>query len=51
MPRKSKRLLADADSALAEFGYTAIAGEHMVVLEKTPTAIASATSSAVRPPK
>jgi nitrile hydratase len=32
-----KRLLADAPAAIAELGYTAGQGEHMVVLENTPT--------------
>jgi nitrile hydratase len=32
-----RRLLADADSAIAELGYTGQQGEHMVVLENTPT--------------
>ena len=32
-----RRLLADADKAIAELGYTGQQGEHMVVLENTPT--------------
>ena len=36
-PAYKRRLLADADAALAEFGYTGQQGEHMVVLENTPT--------------
>jgi nitrile hydratase subunit alpha len=36
-PAYKRRLLADADSAIAEFGYTGQQGEHMVVLENTPT--------------
>jgi nitrile hydratase len=36
-PAYKRRLLADADSALAELDYTGLAGEHMVVLENTPT--------------
>jgi nitrile hydratase len=36
-PAYKRRLLADADAAIAEFGYTGIAGEHMVVVESTPT--------------
>jgi nitrile hydratase len=35
-PAYKRRLLADADAALAEFGYTGQQGEHMVVLENTP---------------
>jgi nitrile hydratase len=36
-PAYKRRLLADADSAIAELGYTGQQGEHMVVLENTPT--------------
>jgi nitrile hydratase len=36
-PAYKGRLLSDADAALAEFGYTGQQGEHMVVLENTPT--------------
>jgi nitrile hydratase len=36
-PEYKRRLLADADSAIAELGYTGQQGEHMVVLENTPT--------------
>jgi nitrile hydratase subunit alpha len=36
-PAYKRRLLADADAAIAEFGYTGQQGEHMVVLENTPT--------------
>jgi nitrile hydratase len=36
-PAYKKRLLADADSAMKELGFTAGQGEHMVVLENTPT--------------
>jgi nitrile hydratase len=36
-PAYKRRLLADADAAIAEFGYTGLAGEHMVVVECTPT--------------
>ena len=36
-PAYKRRLLADADAALAEFGYTGQQGEHMVVLENTPS--------------
>jgi nitrile hydratase len=32
-----RRLLADADSAIAELGYGGMQGEHMVVVENTPT--------------
>lgn len=35
-PAYKTRLLADAPSAIAELGYTAGQGEHMVVLENTP---------------
>jgi len=35
-PAYKQRLLANADSALAELGYTGQQGEHMVVLESTP---------------
>lgn len=34
-PAFKKRLLADAPAAMAEFGYTAGQGEHMVVVENT----------------
>jgi len=36
-PDYKRRLLADADAALAELGYTGQQGEHMVVVENTPT--------------
>jgi nitrile hydratase len=36
-PAYKRRLLSDADAAIAEFGYTGQQGEHMVVLENTPT--------------
>ena len=36
-PAYKRRLLANADSAIAELGYTGQQGEHMVVLENTPT--------------
>ncbi len=32
-----QRLLADADAAIAELGYGGMQGEHMVVVENTPT--------------
>ena len=35
-PAYKQRLLADADSAIAELGYGGMQGEHMVVLENTP---------------
>jgi nitrile hydratase len=35
-PAYKRRLLADADAAIAEFGYKGLAGEHMVVVENTP---------------
>jgi nitrile hydratase subunit alpha len=35
-PAYKQRLLLNADSALAELGYTGQQGEHMVVLESTP---------------
>jgi nitrile hydratase subunit alpha len=35
-PAYKRRLLADTDKALAELGYTGLAGEHMVVVENTP---------------
>jgi nitrile hydratase len=35
-PAYKRRLLTDADSAIAELGYTGQQGEHMVVLENTP---------------
>jgi len=38
-PAYKRRLLADADSAIAELGYTGQQGEHMVVLENTPPSI------------
>jgi len=36
-PAYKRRLLADADRAIAELGYTGQQGEHMIVLENTPT--------------
>jgi nitrile hydratase len=36
-PAYKRRLLADADAAIAELGYTGQQGEHMVVLENTPS--------------
>ena len=36
-PAYKRRLLADADSAIAELGYTGQQGEHMAVVENTPT--------------
>jgi nitrile hydratase len=36
-PAYKQRLLADADKAIAEFGFGGQQGEHMVVLENTPT--------------
>ena len=36
-PAYKRRLLVDADAAIAEFGYTGQQGEHMVVLENTST--------------
>jgi nitrile hydratase len=36
-PAYKRRLLTDADAAIAELGYTGQQGEHMVVLENTPT--------------
>ncbi len=36
-PDYKRRLLADADRALAELGYTGQQGEHMVVVENTPS--------------
>jgi nitrile hydratase len=36
-PAYKQRLLADSDVALAELGYTGQQGEHMVVVENTPT--------------
>jgi nitrile hydratase len=35
-PAYKKRLLADATSAIAEFGFSGRQGEHMVVVENTP---------------
>lgn len=35
-PAYKQRLLADADKAIAEFGFSSQQGEHMVVLENTP---------------
>ena len=37
-PAYKKRLLADADAAIAELGYGGMQGEHMVVVENTPKA-------------
>jgi nitrile hydratase subunit alpha len=36
-PAYKQRLLADTDKALAELGYTGQQGEHMVVVENTPS--------------
>jgi len=36
-PAYKQRLLADADAAIAELGYGGMQGEHMVVVENTPT--------------
>jgi len=36
-PAYKARLLADATAAIAELGYTGLAGEHMIVVENTPT--------------
>ncbi len=36
-PAYKQRLLADADKALAELGYSGQQGEHMVVVENTPS--------------
>ena len=36
-PEYKRRLLADPDNAIAELGYSGEQGEHMVVLENTPT--------------
>jgi nitrile hydratase len=36
-PAYKQRLLTDADKALAELGYTGQQGEHMVVVENTPS--------------
>jgi len=36
-PAYKARLLADATSAITELGYTGLQGEHMVVVENTPT--------------
>jgi nitrile hydratase len=36
-PTYKRRLLADADAAIAELGYTGQQGEHMIVVENTPT--------------
>jgi nitrile hydratase len=36
-PAYKRRLLADANSAIAELGYTGQQGEHMVVVENSPT--------------
>jgi nitrile hydratase len=35
-PSYKRRLLTDADSAIAELGYGGMQGEHMVVVENTP---------------
>jgi len=37
-PAYKQRLLTDADAAIAELGYGGMQGEHMVVVENTPTA-------------
>ena len=36
-PAYKKRLLSDADAAIAELGYAGMQGEHMVVVENTAT--------------
>ena len=36
-PAYRQRLLTDATTAIAEFGYSGAQGEHMVVVENTPT--------------
>jgi nitrile hydratase len=36
-PSYKQRLLSDADRAIAELGFTGMQGEHMVVVENTPT--------------
>jgi nitrile hydratase len=36
-PAYKQRLLTDADAAIAELGYGGMQGEHMVVVENTPT--------------
>jgi len=36
-PAYKERLLSDATAAIAEFGFTGRQGEHMVVVENTPT--------------
>src|SRR5215813_514173 len=36
-PAYKQRLLADPDHAIAELGYGGVGGEHMVVVENTPT--------------
>jgi len=36
-PAYKARLLGDADAAIAELGYSGMQGEHMVVVENTPT--------------
>jgi len=36
-PEYKRRLLADASKAIAELGYTGQQGEHMIVVENTPT--------------
>src|SRR4029077_17904350 len=36
-PDYKRRLLADANAAIAELGYTGQQGEHMVVVENSPT--------------
>ena len=36
-PAYKRRLLADADRAIAELGYGGMQGEHMIALENTPT--------------
>ncbi len=35
-PAYKRRLLSDADAAIAELGYGGMQGEHMVVLENSP---------------
>jgi len=37
-PAYKDRLLSNADAAIAELGYAGMQGEHMVVVENTPTA-------------
>jgi len=47
-PSYKRRLLTDADSAIAELGYGGMQGEHMVVVENTPAVTTSWSALSAR---